>query len=521
MEVLQPGDLVRGRYQIVEALASGGQGFVYLAIAQGAAGFAKPVVVKRTHGSLPPEERALLAREARVLARLRHPKIITVLDLMADDEGYMAVFDFVKGYHLGKWLKYLRRKATGFRVDFAVLIVLDVLDALAYAHADNVIHRDVTPANILLDVDGNVKLADFGIARAGRETTDASGKSVRGNFPYVAPEVFQGADPSRESDIYSVGLVLYQLLTGRNPIKGSTVEETVTRALTFEPEQLHVVRPDVPAHLSQVVAKCYEKEHTDRWSDAKSLADELRSAVPMDEREVRRQVREQIHRDFRSDDFAVLANAMSLERIEALLEREPAAIPVHVELSERISSLPPTQSLDPQPRKPRWLFVLAAILLVGAALAAGYLSQSKPPQRHFVVVSGAERTEAIGDAVADSGAATNMEAGDTGTPVMGTPAAMVKMTGALSQSERLTRVMRRRNPAIQRCVRASSVRSSELSIRITVDRSGDVAAANVLPARFQDTELGVCLRQVALETRFPPQPDTVTFRVPVRISGAL
>ena len=206
------GQLVLGRYRIVRLLAQGGMGAVYLARVEGAAGFAKPVVVKRILPQLSDsiEDQERFIREAQILSNIRHPGIVNVIDFGKVEGAYLMVLEYVHGYHLGQWMKYVIRTREKMSWDVSVVVMLQVLAALHYAHTHQrsdgsratIIHGDISPGNILLDVEGNVRLADFGIARieAEQTTRKASTEGIfRGKLSYAAPELLASEMPRRSA----------------------------------------------------------------------------------------------------------------------------------------------------------------------------------------------------------------------------------------------------------------------------------------------------------------------------------
>src|SRR5262245_24696603 len=211
------GTLVLGRYRVVSPLARGGMGIVFLARTEGAAGFSRPVVIKRVVPDLAGDEAAAqsFAREARILSNLQHPNIVNVIDFDEEDGAYVMVLEYVHGYNVGQWQRYLLDTGRKMPIDYAIYITTRVLDALHYAHtftrADGtpmqIVHRDVSPGNILLDTQGNVKLLDFGIARAneGGEYKTRDGY-FKGKLTYAAPEIYEGTAASPQSDVYSAGV---------------------------------------------------------------------------------------------------------------------------------------------------------------------------------------------------------------------------------------------------------------------------------------------------------------------------
>ena len=274
------GRMVLGRYRIVRALARGGMGMIYLGRVEGAAGFAKPVVVKTVipHLSADSHMGAMLIREARILSNLQHPNIVAVLDFGQVGDAYVMVLEYVHGYHLGQWVRYLSAKERRLDVDHAVHIATHVLDALHYAHRIKrpdgiglgIVHRDVSPANILIDIQGQVKLHDFGIARMHEESAEYKTQegTFKGTLPFAAPETIQGVPASPSSDVYSCGVVLYQMLAGKNPFKGAQANETLHRVLTLNAPPLSAVREDVPPEIDEAVAKALAKTPEERFASA-------------------------------------------------------------------------------------------------------------------------------------------------------------------------------------------------------------------------------------------------------------
>src|SRR5688572_30393135 len=322
------GSLVLGRYRIVRPLAQGGMGAVYLARVEGAAGFSKPVVIKRVlpHLNDAKHSKAQFVREARILSNLQHPGIVGVLDFFEEQGALLMVLDYVHGYHIGQWLKYVRETGRQLPWEAAVLVILRVLSALHYAHTfarsdgskAEVVHRDVSPGNILLDLDGNVRLLDFGIAlmaedKANYQTQDGT---FKGKLPYVAPEIYASEKATPKSDVYAAGVVLYQLLSGENPFAAKDMSATVRRVLTLEPPPIHASRHDVPSELDRVIAKAIAKDTRARFQTAEAFASELRALLPRREDEVVAELSAMIRADF-TGDMPKLLHIHTLDLLEA------------------------------------------------------------------------------------------------------------------------------------------------------------------------------------------------------------
>ncbi|HEX6244346.1 MAG TPA: serine/threonine-protein kinase, partial [Polyangiales bacterium] len=212
------GQVVLGRYHVVLPLGKGGQGQVHLARAEGAAGVARPVVIKRVLGPFArdPHTRARFIREARITARRRHPDIVSIVEFEREsDDSYLMVLEYVHGYDLWRWARYVQMTRGELPARLLAYVGTRVLDALHYSHSlrnpdgspTPVIHRDVSAGNVLIDVTGQIKLTDFGIAAVAAKGSDGDGheQGLQGKLGYIAPELFGGALSSPASDVYACG----------------------------------------------------------------------------------------------------------------------------------------------------------------------------------------------------------------------------------------------------------------------------------------------------------------------------
>jgi serine/threonine protein kinase len=323
------GRTLLGRYRIVMPIGRGGMGTVYLARAEGAAGFAKPVVIKQILPALVADSAMvqLFIREARILSNLHHPGVVNVLDFGEEDGAYVMVLEYVHGYTLAEWGKYALTVREWIPVDFMLHIVARVLDALHYAHAYKrpdgkamaIIHRDVSPGNVLLDTEGNVKLADFGIARATEDPGEYRSRvgSFKGKLAYSAPELVAGEEASPRSDVYASAVVLQHLLLGYNPFKGQTMADSVHRVLNLQPERVSDHRDDCPRGLDEVLARALAKSPKQRFATAAEFAGALRALGQRVEAEVAAELARQLREDFDSE----MAEMLDLE---PLRERDAA-----------------------------------------------------------------------------------------------------------------------------------------------------------------------------------------------------
>ena len=261
------------RYRVDREVGHGGMATVFLAHDPK---HDRPVaikVLKREVADSISRERFL--REIALTARLDHPHILALLDSGESTGLLYYVMPYVSGESLRARL--LREKHLPWRD--ALRITLDIVDALSYAHALDVVHRDIKPENILLGA-GHARVADFGIARAltaaGRESLTVTGLAI-GTPAYMSPEQASGDQLiDGRSDTYSVGCLLYEMLAGQPPFKGSTAQSVLAQHMTARPRPVRDVRPDVPAGLAAVVAKALEKRPDDRFARAEDLASALR-----------------------------------------------------------------------------------------------------------------------------------------------------------------------------------------------------------------------------------------------------
>jgi serine/threonine-protein kinase len=270
----------------------------------------------------------MFVREARILAQLRHPSLVDVLEFGEQDGGYVLVLEYVRGYHLGLWLRYLAEKRRTAPTDIVLQIVIDVLDALHHAHTQlhpdgssmQIVHRDVSPSNILLDEAGRGRLLDFGVARmrggAQEIKTQVQG-GFMGKLPYTAPEIFAGAEASPQSDLYACAVVIHEAIIGRNVFRGETQAATLQRVLSHAPETLASVRPEISAELDKVLARALAKSPTERQADAHELSADLRKLQKASESEIRSQLA-----DLLKDDFGL--ELSKLFNLESLADRDDA-----------------------------------------------------------------------------------------------------------------------------------------------------------------------------------------------------
>jgi serine/threonine protein kinase len=270
------GEVLASRYEIRALLGRGGMGEVYEAADHH---LDRTVALKVLRPELAADRRFLarFRREARTAARLGHPGIVAVHDIAENDGRAFIVMELVPGVTLGE----LVRRSGAMDPALAARLVADAADALAHAHDRGVVHRDVSPGNVMVTPSGDVKVLDFGIARAVRGSgASRSGSDALGTLAYVAPEQADADGGDQRVDVYALGAVLYELLTGRPPFQGDSTREVADLVRHGTPERVRAIRPAVPAALDDVVTRCLAREPSTRYPTADRLARALREAAP-------------------------------------------------------------------------------------------------------------------------------------------------------------------------------------------------------------------------------------------------
>jgi serine/threonine protein kinase len=284
------GPRVVGRYLLYDPIASGGMATVHLGRLVGPVGFSRTVAIKRMHESLAqdPDFSAMFLDEARIATRIRHPNVVPTLDVVALDNELLLVMEYVAGAPLSLLLRRARAAKKPPPIPVMIDIVVGVLNGLHAAHEAknekgeplNVVHRDVSPQNILVGTDGIARMLDFGIAKsAGRTHQTASGQ-VKGKLHYMAPEQLRGKQVTPATDIFAVSLVLWEALTGEEAFATESEADLVYSMLESQAQPPSTLRPEIPPILDDIILQGLNKEPAQRFISAKAMATALESAVP-------------------------------------------------------------------------------------------------------------------------------------------------------------------------------------------------------------------------------------------------
>jgi serine/threonine protein kinase len=277
----------KSRYEVLLRIASGGMGIVYVGRKRGAVGFSRLVAIKRAHPHLhedPSARRALLG-EASHASRLHHAHVVAVQDVELIDGELLLIMDYVEGTSLSQ---LMRQGTKPVPRDAAVRVVLDVCAGLQAAHELkddegkplDLVHRDVSPQNILVGTDGLARLTDFGIAKSAAAATAGTAEGVlKGKLGYLAPEYISGASANVRSDIYAVGVIAWELLTRKRLFERNNDAQTLKAILDGEIPKASRVAPGVPETMDDILARALASEPGDRYGSALDLANALESAA--------------------------------------------------------------------------------------------------------------------------------------------------------------------------------------------------------------------------------------------------
>src|ERR671936_991821 len=271
------GTLLNGRYRLDAQIGAGGMSTVYRAFDPT---LERPVAIKLMHREIASHSDQLerFRREARAVAQLNHPHIVTVIDAGEDDGAPYIVFEYVQGETLKERIRSVGR----LPVPEAVAYAIEIGRALSCAHSHRLVHRDVKPQNVLIDGDGRAKVTDFGIARSMEAKGLTAPGRVLGTTDYVSPEQSLGHDVTEQSDVYSLGICLYEMLTGEVPFKADTQVATAMKHVREPMPDVQRVRPEISAALASIVERATAKETGNRYRTVDEMVHDLEEVLAIE-----------------------------------------------------------------------------------------------------------------------------------------------------------------------------------------------------------------------------------------------
>jgi serine/threonine-protein kinase len=431
-----------GRYVVYGEIASGGMATVHFGRLTGVAGFARSVAIKQLHPQFArdPDFVKMFLDEARLAARITHPNVVATLDVVSEGEDLFLVMDYVRGVSLSEVSRILRARGERVPPLVATGILAGALHGLHAAHEAkgdtgerlDIVHRDVSPQNILVGTDGVARVLDFGVAKAaGRLQTTRDGQ-LKGKLSYMAPEQIQGEAVTRRTDLYAAAVVLWEALTGERLFKGENEGNVLAKVLSGQVRAPSAIVPSLPEALDRVVLRGLERDPSRRYATAREMAQELDAAFGVASaaeigdwvehvaaRELEARAKKIAHAQAGTspddeDDAQTTVQAPSSpgkgapdaptpvgQRVpdEPTLRRapEPEAIAVVPEVSSQVSSVSVSQTAAPpvSAGRPRTLWLgLGAVAAVVAGVVALVVSRG-PHEEHPVVGAPASSAPAV------------------------------------------------------------------------------------------------------------------------------
>lgn len=354
-----------GRYELVQRLGHGGMATVYLGRATGNAGFEKLVAIKVIHPHLAaePEFVEMFLEEARLAAKIQSPHVAGILDLGHDDGLHFMVMEYIDGETLSGLLRQLRPNNERLPLAVVLQILVDACEGLTAVHGlrdvdgnpYGLVHRDMSPQNLMIGFDGWTKIVDFGLAKATGKRHTHTGH-LRGKLAYMSPEQARGRPLTAATDLFSLGVVLWELLTGKRLFAGETDAETLDNVMRCEIPQLSELRPDVPPGLAALLRRALAREPHDRFPSAEAMLTELRQLMRAHagDDNPRKRLAELMHGHFDEQakyrQAAVRGSSRAHSRPRIHLVPRPGSAPVPA--AEERARVEPPLALVPPPAPP-------------------------------------------------------------------------------------------------------------------------------------------------------------------------
>ncbi|MEE8409591.1 MAG: serine/threonine-protein kinase, partial [Myxococcota bacterium] len=276
---------MKERYSIIERIDQGGMAEVFRGVAESLHGFKKSVAIKRILPSLTKNEKfvAMFLDEAKLSLHLQHANIVQVFDIGIADDSYFLVMEFIDGCNLKALLERLKQRGRKITTAQSIYVMMEACKALNYAHnvesiegeALHIVHRDISPPNILLSKNGEIKVVDFGLAKATSQIESTDPGVVKGKFSYLSPEAASGIEVDHRADLFAVGILLWEMFTGRRLFYGDTDYQTVELVRQARIPSIAALNPEIDEELEGIVRKALARDPNQRYQEAADLSDAL------------------------------------------------------------------------------------------------------------------------------------------------------------------------------------------------------------------------------------------------------
>ena len=272
--MITKGQKISDRYEIIKSIGEGGMANVYLAYD---ILLKRNVAIKVLRGDLSQDEKFIrrFQREAISSSSLSHPNIVEMYDVGEDNGTYYIVMEYVEG----KTLKQLLKRRGTLTITEVIDIMLQLTDGISCAHESYIIHRDLKPQNIMIKDDGRIKITDFGIAMALNSTQLTQTNSVMGSVHYLPPEQASGKGSTIKSDIYSMGIMFFELLTGKLPFKGDNAVEIALKHMKDEIPSVRKINPEIPQSIENIILKATAKNPKNRYDDVREMYNDIKTCM--------------------------------------------------------------------------------------------------------------------------------------------------------------------------------------------------------------------------------------------------
>ncbi len=552
-----------GRYELIARLATGGMGEIFLARLEGAAGFEKLYAIKRIlpHLARDARFRAMMIDEARITSRLSHPSICQVYELGETGGDLYIVMEYLEGLTLMPLMVHAARQGHRLPLGMIAGIVQQITEALHYAHElrdrdgtpYNLIHRDVSPSNILVTLGGVAKVLDFGIAKAKNLSTETQTGTVKGKHAYMAPEQLRGQTFDRGVDIYAVGVLLYEMASLHRLFQRQTDYLTLQAVMELPVPDIRALRPDAPPALSYAIHRALHRDRALRFETVRQLGEAVVAAVAEVERpwtagqlgeELAGRFAPELARRSQALSAAVAAAASPIGRApsviddeldeagedgEELPEVDPELGPAP-ELGAYAASAGPASlergaALPPErPRSRAWLWPVAALAMLAVGAGGLALWQRRAPEQTVLVLERQPPVPAAIDAGAAGAIAQRAPIGSGGERLDAGAAAVPAVDAGLAESGSKRRdpksVLQAKiaalRPKLDDCLRRHPVTAEvDGKLEVRIEESGEVADVRMRPAALAKTELAGCIERVFRAQRFPKQREALAISLSI------